>query len=780
MCHTQRVSVSSRKRLPLFGWAIFIALAALLVVPSLLAEKPPVSVTDCVSLRRIFDGPQAAPNGASIAYVVKHPNTKTNQNEYEIRVRPIPGSQEPDNGRLIASYREPVTGLRWLSDNRHLVFLLNPAQTMRKESRIVEIDTVSGLATQVAIDRIGITEYSASADGRTIAYLSVSEATAKDDPLLDKNQVARGFALPSDFGDRVWNGSGAVLAWEGVGGLRLHFSREEGAQSVWASHEVELPRDALNDDGKESDSGFAYALSLAPDGRFLAFTYRMKNPPESWMKSRTVRAYLDQDGVMPHGLALYDLTLRRFVDVPKIPFPRSVWWSENGHAFTVISAAPIGTKWETADAAAGEDPLGALSFHLFAFNIETTTLSEVLAPSATVGGAYSIISWQQNPDQMTIEYDQGRKIEVLSRSNDEWVEKSDRSESLPAFPLTGTRRIGKRGFIGIHEGPVQPPDIWYVNEGEANSPRQVTSLNPQVSKFGMGSLEEIHWTNRYGARVTGKLLLPPGANGNVRYPLVIMLTWPNQEFLCDCQYSTAFAPQPLASAGFAVAIFNVYNAFAPGRNEPSGPPMIKEAKSTMSSAESLVQYLDGRGLIDKNKVGIVGFSRSSWKVDYLITHSSMHFAAASSADGGIGDYGMTWLDDYGPSARMIETSYGGPFAGRGRDAWLNGAPALNADKVSSPLLMEYTGMEGLTDQPRSAYEFHSALLSLGKPVELYFYPKGTHPLDSPFERVASLQRNVDWFKFWMLGLKGKAPDYDPDQFLRWEKLKTHPSTDAPQ
>ena len=199
---------------------------------------------------------------------------------------------------------------------------------MRKESRIVEIDAVSGLATQVAIDRIGITEYSASADGRTIAYLSVSEATAKDDPLLDKNQVARGFSLPSDFGDRVWNGSGAVLAWEGVGGLRLHFSREEGAQPVWASHEVELPKDALNDDGKGSGSGFAYALSLAPDGRFLAFTYRMKNPPDSWMKSRTVRAYLDQDGVMPHGLALYDLTLRQFVDVPKIPFPRSVWWSE--------------------------------------------------------------------------------------------------------------------------------------------------------------------------------------------------------------------------------------------------------------------------------------------------------------------------------------------------------------------------------------------------------------------------------------------------------------------
>jgi hypothetical protein len=85
--------------------------------------------------------------------------------------------------------------------------------------------------------------------------------------------------------------------------------------------------------------------------------------------------------------------------------------------------------------------------------------------------------------------------------------------------------------------------------------------------------------------------------------------------------------------------------------------------------------------------------------------------------------------------------------------------------------MEYTGGEGRSDQPLGAYEFHSALVSLGKPVELFFYPHGSHPIDTPFERVASLQRNVDWFRFWMQGREGIPPEYDPDQFLRWRKLR---------
>ena len=79
--------------------------------------------------------------------------------------------------------------------------------------------------------------------------------------------------------------------------------------------------------------------------------------------------------------------------------------------------------------------------------------------------------------------------------------------------------------------------------------------------------------------------------------------------------------------------------------------------------------------------------------------------------------------------------------------------------------MEYT------DPINTAFEFFVALNRQGKPAELYRYPKGKHPLDTTFERLASLRRNLDWFRFWIQGYEGKAPDYDPEQYVRWRKLR---------
>ena len=53
----------------------------------------------------------------------------------------------------------------------------------------------------------------------------------------------------------------------------------------------------------------------------------------------------------------------------------------------------------------------------------------------------------------------------------------------------------------------------------------------------------------------------------------------------------------------------------------------------MALYESAIDYLDRRGLIDRNRVGIMGFSRTFWYVTYTLTHSKHHFAAAAIADG---------------------------------------------------------------------------------------------------------------------------------------------------
>lgn len=193
--------------------------------------------------------------------------------------------------------------------------------------------------------------------------------------------------------------------------------------------------------------------------------------------------------------------------------------------------------------------------------------------------------------------------------------------------------------------------------------------------------------------------------------------------------------------------------------------------------EAGTKLLAEQGMIDPNRVGIMGFSRTSWLVDFMITHSDFPFVAASSADSGLYNYGTYWYDNNRDGMKGAEQEMGGPPYGTDFKNWLTYSPAFNAQNVRVPLLMEYCGY-GVLSAPFHAFEFFTALSRQGKPVELYFYPRGEHTLDTPFERVASLQRNIDWFRFWMQNYERPGAE-DRDQYVRWRTLRALTQRDQP-
>jgi dipeptidyl aminopeptidase/acylaminoacyl peptidase len=185
--------------------------------------------------------------------------------------------------------------------------------------------------------------------------------------------------------------------------------------------------------------------------------------------------------------------------------------------------------------------------------------------------------------------------------------------------------------------------------------------------------------------------------------------------------------------------------------------------------QSGIRALSEQEIVDESNVGIIGFSRTSWDVDFMITHSAVHFVAASSADSGLYNYGSYWDSNSKNAMQGGEQEMGGPPYGPAFKNWVSYSPAFNAQNAHVPLLMEYCGY-GVLREPLNALEFFVALNRQGKPVELYFYPRGEHMLDTPWERVASLQRNTDWFRFWMQKYERPDPE-DRDQYDRWRALR---------
>jgi hypothetical protein len=252
-------------------------------------------------------------------------------------------------------------------------------------------------------------------------------------------------------------------------------------------------------------------------------------------------------------------------------------------------------------------------------------------------------------------------------------------------------------------------------------------------------------------------------------------------FACDFGpfHEPSFAPQPIASAGImyltrTIGENYVYQAEVDKR--PTGyPGGISEAVQQMDIWDSAVETLNKRELIDDSKVGIIGFSRTGWQVEFDLAHSRVRYAAATAADNvqySLSDY---WLI---PSmVHASEEMYGGPPYGRTLENWQKYSISYNLERVHTPLLMEEMGYgvhdelaNGMPVKLAQFLEITTGLRQLNKPVEMYYYPNEIHQLDHPRALQATMQRNVDWYRFWLQNYERPDPE-DPDQYKRWEHLR---------
>ena len=99
-------------------------------------------------------------------------------------------------------------------------------------------------------------------------------------------------------------------------------------------------------------------------------------------------------------------------------------------------------------------------------------------------------------------------------------------------------------------------------------------------------------------------------------------------------------------------------------------------------------------------------------------------------------------------------------------AWQTISPALNANKIRAPLLIQPPENEYLL-----ALQLFAGMKAAGAPVDMYVYPNEGHLVTrEPSHQYWRNRRSIDWFDFW---LNGRAqPDADTKtQFDAWTALR---------
>jgi dipeptidyl aminopeptidase/acylaminoacyl peptidase len=285
--------------------------------------------------------------------------------------------------------------------------------------------------------------------------------------------------------------------------------------------------------------------------------------------------------------------------------------------------------------------------------------------------------------------------------------------------------------------------------------------NPQLRNMELGEASVYRWKDKEGKEWTGGLFKPMGYRLGQRYPLVIQTHgFVESEFRPSGVFPTAFAARALAAAG--IAVLQVGDLGNCPRSAPS------EGPCAVGGYETGAKQLVSEGIVDPERVGIIGFSRSCFYVMETLTTSSLHLRAASITDGVMEDYFqyMVEADPKGGVAKEADSMIGSAPFGEGLQQWLKRSPGFNLDKITASLLVVGEGPSDVIFM----WEPYAALRYLHKPVDLIMLNTDEHVLTNPTVRMASQGGSVDWFRFWLQDYEDPAPD-KAAQYTRWRELR---------
>jgi hypothetical protein len=357
-----------------------------------------------------------------------------------------------------------------------------------------------------------------------------------------------------------------------------------------------------------------------------------------------------------------------------------------------------------------------------------------------------LTGFQYDPDELVhLQFQFGE--ETWQRRNGKW---------------SSARREDKNQIEVIVRQSLNTPPELAVASPNSSLNRDITKLNPQLDTLALGTIRPIEWKNSAGHTYHGGLLLPQDYSIGAKYGLVIQTHGFNpREWIADGPMGSAsgFAARALASRGLAVLQVG-------DTNETGAEFGREELVRAVDVYKTAIQFLVDKGIVDRKKIGIHGWSRTGLYVEQAMVFDSDLFAAASVADGNevstyfsILKYGYPF-----PGMNDSENLIGASLWGdTNANLWANRDPTFHLDRVTAPLLIQrYDNFFGWLD-------VFALLRRQNRPVELMDFPDGRHSLAKPTQKFAAQSAVVDWFDFWLNGRED--PDSAKvDQYARWERL----------
>lgn len=297
--------------------------------------------------------------------------------------------------------------------------------------------------------------------------------------------------------------------------------------------------------------------------------------------------------------------------------------------------------------------------------------------------------------------------------------------------------LGGSRVVMHSNSPSSPSDLLEVDLGSGDQARVTAYNEGLLEDHPAASLEKFTFA-REGTEIQVRVLFPADFDESKVYPLVLDIHGgPNGRF----SDSFDITHQVLIGAGYLVLTVN------PRGSSSYGPDFMKAVLCDWGGEDFLdlmaaVDVVCERSYVDKNKLGVHGYSYGGFMSSWIVGHDHRFKAAVIGAPC-INLHSMYGTSDIGVS--FGENQWGGSSVGD-VDVLLKHSPLTYATEVQTPALL----MHGETDYRcpvEQSEQFYVALKRQGKMVEFVRFPDSSHGFRKsghPTFREEYLERMLAW------------------------------------
>ena len=300
-------------------------------------------------------------------------------------------------------------------------------------------------------------------------------------------------------------------------------------------------------------------------------------------------------------------------------------------------------------------------------------------------------------------------------------------------------------FVGA--GPTEFPDVYVGRVDGLASARRVSDTRAQIAAWPSHTREVIRWKSQDGAEIEGVLHKPADFQAGRRYPLLVVI---------HGGPTGISRPQPYASGSFypidaflsrgALVLEPNYRGSA-GYGEQFRSLNVRnlgigDAWDVLSGIDHLV----AQGIVDRDRVGSMGWSQGGYISAFLTTRHADRFKAIS-VGAGISDWMTYYVNtDIHPFTRQYlkATPWDDP------KIYADTSPMTYIKQAKTPTLIQHGDQDARVPVP-NAFQLYQGLRDQNVPVRLSLFKGFGHGLTKPKANRAAMEQNWEFFGKYIWG-----------------------------